>query len=113
MLDSDLYRRYLFFRRMTTNAIFAIDLARAERWAEEEDIVITWEFDPEPWEPSDIEDYTPAEVLCCLACLDGESSSLGGIADPDKDYQRLIAAELCLDLQTRVYDVMAETCLTL
>ncbi len=73
----------------------ALDLARSEAIAEALGWECEWEADEEPWDPGDT-DYEPKEVLgCVLKDADGEVlDSLWGIADPDKNYVRVVEAEL-------------------
>lgn len=94
----------------------ALALARAEAWLDENSdrVAVIWEYDEEPWESDD--GYQPREVLGCMIVAfppgyleglgygrdprarDGEIlASLWGIADPDRNYQRVVAAELALE----------------
>lgn len=73
----------------------ARSLARAEMAAKSRGWHVEWKHDPEPWDPGDT-DYEPKEVL--IAVLLDENGqwqgSLGGIADPDRNYARVVEAEL-------------------
>lgn len=99
-----LYDAYLFFKGHAGyctppgRAACALDLARAERWAEEEGITFAWEDDPEEWQ-GDCE--RPFEVLNCTAIdEDGTGvTSLCGIGmtgecATDHAYARVVQAEL-------------------
>lgn len=76
----------------------AAKLARAEKFATDSGWTVEWIQDPEEYQLGDSEE-PPREVLC--AVLHDSSgnvlTSLGGIADPDKNYARVIEAELALD----------------
>lgn len=85
-------------------AIGAIALARAERAAFDLDLAVTWEPDADP----DLGDHAmwcsaEARGLCTghdvqIACLHDAAGdvvgSLGGIIDADRNYRRVIRAEL-------------------
>lgn len=79
----------------------AAGLANAEIEARERGWFCEWKDDPLPYDPGDCTNddgtpYTPDEVLDCVAYdQDGNViGSLGGIADPDRDYSRVVEAEL-------------------
>ena len=79
-------------------------LAEAEAWAKDHELTFTWEHDPFG-ELGDHEAWCEAgcgrshEILLCLARYrDGEvAASLSGIIDPDRNYARVIEAELALE----------------
>jgi hypothetical protein len=98
-----LARGYAFFKEWAGYVVGrrgqgALRLARAEALGKELGLVFEWEFDPEPW---DGDGPAPDEVLCC-GCRDVDEdgwplevlSSLCGIADPDRNYCRVVEAEL-------------------
>lgn len=105
-VDPKLRKAYDFFReqgggRVGHSAEGAINLARAEKIAEGEGWEAEWEDDPEEW---DGDTERPFEVLNCL--LKDEQgdviASLGSIgmsgnARQDRDYTRLVEAELALE----------------
>ena len=102
-----LRKAYDFFRAqgggvVGQSGVNALALARAEAYADENDWAAEWEDDPEPYD-TDLEDDQPFEVLTCV--LKDESgnvlASLGSIgmsgnARQDRDYRRVIEAELAL-----------------
>jgi len=79
----------------------AIALAEAEHEGSQRGWHVTWEHDPEPYERGDAEpeDYEPEEVLG--AVLRDENGkvleSLWSIADPDRNFARVVEAELMLE----------------
>jgi hypothetical protein len=103
-----------FFHRMNgavvgQSAVVAAELARAEAWLRAEcdadRVRIMWDHDEDPdlsWlEPGE----TVSEVLVCAIlrlCPDTGDwhcvASLCGITDPDRDYGRLVEAELASEL---------------
>lgn len=101
-MDKQLRNAYSFFRQQAggivgENAKTALALAKAEREAEERGWSYGWPDDPEEWDcDCGSSDCKPNEVLCCLLYdAQGEVlESLGSIGDPDRDYSRLIEAEL-------------------
>lgn len=76
----------------------AVALARAEAEAAARGWRVEWEGDPEPYDAGD-SDYEPREVLgAVLRDLDGHVlASLWGIADPTREYGRVVEAELALE----------------
>lgn len=104
-------KRYRWFRRAVgntvpgRNAAYALALARAEEWAENEGVKVRWEYDQYAdlsWlEPGE----TVNEVLGCIVSHDGYNASLWGICDPGPDYQRIIEAELADELREQLLDV--------
>lgn len=113
-VDSSLRKAVNFFREHAGYVVGrrmagALDLARAERWAASEDVNFMWTAD----EDADLSWATPRqreqiqEVMCCLAALrrDGQATvtaSLCGIVDPDRNYQRVVEAELANELRSQV-----------
>lgn len=77
----------------------AIALARAEAEASSRGWRVEWEGDPEPYEMGDAETEEPNEVLgAVLRDEDGHNlASLWGIGDPDRNYRRVVEAELALE----------------
>lgn len=74
----------------------AEELARAERWAWENDAIFCWDNDSDDCGDGD---ETPETREYCLMYLDGECvASLYGIADADDAYRRVIRAELALQV---------------
>lgn len=95
-LSPDLIAAFRWFKaNACQQSQTALMLAKAEQWAEQQGVTFHWQGDDEPWDPGDT-DYTPTEVLGCIArSADGEVlASLWGIADPDRNYGRVIEAEL-------------------
>lgn len=95
-----LARAYAFFREhcggwVGHNAETAFNLACAERVATDLEWSYAWEYDAEPYECGEGES-TPNEVLgCVLRDENGQVlQSLWGIADPSREYARLVEAEL-------------------
>ena len=81
----------------------ALALSRAEDWANSEGVTFTWE--PE----TDVDDSwmtpeerkRPHEVYVAIARHpDGRVASLGNIFDPDSAYQRVVNAELAMELMS-------------
>jgi hypothetical protein len=103
---------YEFFREhagyvVGQNAKGALALAKAEEWARENDVTFDWTDDPEPdlsWcECADGSVRHEHEVLNCLATgPDDFSASLCGITDADRDYCRVVEAELASELRHNV-----------
>ncbi len=92
---------YQFFRAnagscVGYNAVGAASLARAEAAAQRMGWQYRWEADELPYEMGDAETIMPSEVLgCVLTDERGEVlESLWGIGDPDRNYMRLVQAEL-------------------
>jgi hypothetical protein len=106
MLPSSLVRSYRFFFEFAGccvgfRAQGALALAKAERYSTDHEWVAFWEWDEDAdlsW-MSEEERNREHEVLCCLLKdADGNVlASLGGITDPDRNYQRVIVAELALE----------------
>lgn len=72
----------------------ALALARAEAEAAARGWRVEWEGDPEPYEDEDAREVLGA----VLRDLDGHVlASLWGIADPTREYQRVVEAELALE----------------
>lgn len=78
-------------------------LAAGEAWAEEQGVTFTWEYDPdvdlsfmtesEQAEPHDAE-------VCIARYADGTMAGcFGGIIDADRNYRRVVEAELAADAQ--------------
>jgi hypothetical protein len=110
MISSDLRKRWRFFMANAGHVappgkvVCALELARAEIEAKRRWFNDDWEF---VWEEDDIDirDITDEpeafyrelhEVMCCI--LKDRSgkvlASLSGIIDADRDYQRVVEAEL-------------------
>lgn len=100
MITDSLRRKYQFFRR-SARARAAMNLARAEEWLCSSGARIEWEGDDHPYETDDPDDC-PAEVLGCILSCDGEHVSLWGIGDPTPEYQRVVEAELAVELRERI-----------
>lgn len=130
MINKDLYRRYRFFKASAgycvgLRAVGALQLARAEIWAEEQELTFVWDGDiggelgdHEEWcsdarrsaagygwqgeklSRSYLRDNGCShEVSCCL-CEDQDDNvlaSFGGIIDADSTYRRVVEAELALE----------------
>lgn len=87
----------------------ALQLARAEAFADDNGWVASWEWDDCPdlsW-MSEAERAEPHEVLCCLLRdADGNVlASLCGIVDPDNAYRRVVVAELSLEAMTNAVEL--------
>ena len=102
-----LERSYRFFRDTGAPGIVgesakgAWDLARAELESASRGWYCEWEDDPEGVDTlGDIDPEDVSEILTCvLYDQNGELlTSLGGIVDPDRDYARVVEAELALDV---------------
>jgi hypothetical protein len=82
-----------------------LDLARAERYAQQHGWTVTWEDDPDAdWSWLDQPGFEkerdrPHEVyFAVLRDAKGKVlASLGGIFDPDEKYMRVVASELALE----------------
>jgi hypothetical protein len=79
----------------------AKELARAEAWAQEVNVIYRWEDDDEPAEYQDeTGEWYSSPAVVCLAKLHGEViASLGGIIESKnnrqaQDYCRIVQAEL-------------------
>lgn len=106
---SPVRRRMKFFQEhaggiVGESAKSALALSRAEDWASAEGVTFTW--DPE----TDIDDSwmtpedrrRPHEVYVAIARHpDGRVASLGNIFDPDTAYQRVVNAELAMELMNQ------------
>lgn len=99
---------YRFFRRMGCRPEAAKRYEEAEAFAKAQDYRFEWRDDEEPWDPGDT-NYVPREVLGIIAYDErGEVySSVWGIADPDRDYQRYMEAELAYERYYRVFEEAA------
>lgn len=130
-MEHDVVRRYRWFRSRGYSARHALRPARAEQWKNREWLAnrlrVRWEWDEHPYEPGAFGTEFPSEVLGCVVetrtdddvddCphTDGDScnckhwrhaDSLWGIGDPDRDYRRIIEAELCHEvMSTPVYEI--------
>jgi hypothetical protein len=94
-------------------AVCAMDLARAEQWAEDEGLAFEWSIDPDI-DYSDHSDEQPPYALWQVLCQHGdESASLCGIdfgrdREPWGDnYKRVVEAELAHELQTEFFTALA------
>lgn len=77
----------------------ATAMARAEAEANSRGWRVEWEGDPESYDPGDETDYEPKEVLGAVL-RDGDGkvlASLWGIADPTRQYRRVVEAELAAE----------------
>lgn len=93
--------------------VCAKHLAQAEEWAEETGVTFAWDWD----HYADLADFDcpVSEVLAC-ACISptGEVlASLSGIADPDRNYRRVIEAELALEAMEECFEREANSVLSL
>lgn len=100
-MDARLLAAYRFFRenaggRVGYSAVTAMDLAKAERYAEENGWTYKYGPEMEPWDG-----YEPLPKGCALRCVilynaDGDIlESLGMVAAmPGDPYWRVVAAEL-------------------
>lgn len=111
MVDRNLYAAYRFFRQhagyvVGENAKGAFALAKAEQWAEDNEMDYTWEYDT--WADLGDHEYWCAqeragqehdhEVEICRAEYNDEVvASLSGIIDADRNYRRVVEAELALE----------------
>jgi len=102
-MTSSMIRAYRFFFEhagyvVGQRAQCALSLARAERYARDNEWNADWVADDCPdlsWMSED-EQRQPHEVLGCIL-RDANGNSLGslwGITDPDNAYMRVVAAEL-------------------
>ena len=98
-----LRKPYDFFRQhaggiVGHDAIYALRLARAELRATIEGYAVEWRDDPDGRDTF-MNDQQPAECLVALLVdpVGRTVASLGGIGDPDRDYRRVVAAELALE----------------
>lgn len=80
----------------------AQELASAEAWAQDLGLSVEWESDPDGWDFDDEADYVPSEVLGAVLCYGKRRLpfSLWGIADPSREFGRVIEAELYLEART-------------
>jgi hypothetical protein len=85
----------------------AEEMAKAEQDAERMGWTASWEWDDMPWD-GDVP--APHEVLGCVLKNDrGEVlASLWGIGDPDKNYRRVIEAELALEARGEIINAVLE-----
>lgn len=98
-------RAYDFFRKQAGGAVgysaeTAWRLAAAEQEATARGWTVEWDHDPEGWDSlGDIDPDTVNEVLyAVLRDEDGNVlGSLGSIVDPDRNYSRVVEAELALE----------------
>lgn len=100
-------RRYQDFRKMGLGAETSLSLARAEAFAKEIGLSVTWEHDEyachdELEDPRDKALYESGdlEILHAFIQADGETlASLGGIwiSSSSRDYRRQVEAELFLE----------------
>lgn len=99
-------RRFTFFKRhagyvVGESAKGALALSRAEDWANAEGVTFDWEPETnvdDSW-MSATERKQPHEVYVAIARHpDGRSAALGNIFDPDSAYQRVVNAELAMEL---------------
>ncbi len=120
-ISNDLLRCYRFFRKQVGSAAYALGLAKAECWRENEGdcIRVRWLWDETPWEAMHDDEPPPEEWLGCILETRSEGAmeechhsdvddcdckhwrhdaSLWGIADPDRNYRRVVEAELCLEI---------------
>jgi hypothetical protein len=100
-----LKKRAKFFREASgsKDAAYAMKLAQAEQYAEEQGWKVEWDYDQDEYQLGDAETEMPEEVLCAiLKAADGRVlDSLGGIGDPSASYRRLVEAELSLGAMSR------------
>ena len=78
-------------------------LAEAEAEAARRGWRVKWEDDQLPYEIGDAETEMPSEVLTAVLYDENGNvlASLGGIADPDRNYGRVVEAELALEALDR------------
>lgn len=105
LTSADMKRRYHFFKEhagymVGRRAEGAVNLARAEYMVQQLNWEYEWEEDPDGW--STLGDIDPKDVEEVLGCVlkDGSGdvvASLGGIIDPDRNYRRVVEAELALE----------------
>lgn len=102
-MDHDLQEAFRFFHAnaggiVGEHAVCALHLAKAEEWAQLNDLRVDWEPDhieDLSW-MSDAERAQPHECYCAVL-RDPEGTVLavlGGIVDPDRKYTRVVEAEL-------------------
>jgi hypothetical protein len=89
-------------------AACALALARAERWAQENDLTFTWECDIDP-DLSWMSERERAKEHVCEGCVcrDAEGhvlTSLWGIVDADNEYRRVVEAELASEAHDQATD---------
>ncbi len=85
---------------------YAAQLAEAEQYALDNDWQVYWENDPAPYDMGDAEESPPSEVYVAKL-VDAEGrvlTTLGGIGDPSRDYQRVVDAELVLNVAGLLLD---------
>ena len=113
-----LRERWRFFHKWAgwceppSKAVCAMDLARAEEWAEDEEVEFEWAEDECVNSSEFSDEQPPYRLWVCLARLEDETVSLGGIDfGRDKDpwmgdtYKRVVEAELAMELQTDFFTV--------
>jgi len=96
-----LKKRAKFFEEASgsKDAAYAMRLAKAEQFAEEQGWKVEWEYDQYEYQLGDAETERPDEVLSAIL-MDADDhvlESLGGIGDPSPSYRRLVEAELALE----------------
>jgi hypothetical protein len=76
--------------------VCAKEYAECERLASDLGYTFEWEWDDLPWDPGDMAGPPPKEVLGCVMKdpKGREVESLWGIGDPDRNYRRVVEAEL-------------------
>lgn len=113
--QSSIINAYLFFKRhagycVGRRSAGALKLARAEQMAREAGVEIVWESDDyadfsfvKTWPEGEQKKFWSTEHFaesCMLRSSDGEAlASCGGIIDADRNYRRVMEAELALEAQ--------------
>lgn len=106
-IDPKLKRAYDFFKEhagyvVGRRAEGSLALARAEAIASSLGWSVDWEIDEEEYQLGDEEDEPSEVFVAVLRDEDGESMEvLGGIADPTRQYRRIVEAELALEALAR------------
>ncbi len=113
MSNMELRKAWLFFLENAGyctppgRVVCAMNLAKAERWAQEQGVTAKWVYDDEPYEMGDAETEMPSEVLGCVLTHGDETVSLWSIGDPSPEYRRVVEAELALELQIDFFQALA------
>lgn len=92
----------------------ALALAKAEEWAQAEEVTIEWMPDDDADEGNlcqckecvEWRESNGMDVWGCVLTLGDESVSLWGIERPSDEYRRVVEAELAQELQTDFFTAL-------